>query len=249
MAEIFALEGEHRRVVKLDRPEWSGVSAFESDVIRRVAAKGIPVAQSYGTITLDGRCGVVLDWIDGESLEGILIGRPETLDQDALAREFVALQGRINAVSMEALPDLVARLGDEITRSGLRAGVVDLLSHQLSELDDGERRLCHFDFHPGNILVSPEGWVVVDWLSVASGPAAADFARTLLLLGRDVPVADRDFVNSVRSHGMERMSMDDGAVDDWIRVLAGARLAEGFAGEYREWLIAVAEGSSVLRAG
>ena len=248
MAEIVALDGEEGRVVKLDRPEWSGVSSFESDVIERVAATGIPVAQSHGTITLEGRCDVVLDHIEGPSLEDILTRQPETLDQDGLARKFVVLQGDINAVSIDGLPDLTSRLGDEITRSGLTGDVVDRLSRRLDKLDDGKRHLCHFDFHPGNVLVSPTGWVVVDWLAAASGPPAADFARSLLLLGYHIPLANREFVQAVRRHGMQQTSLDDDTVDEWVRVLAAARIAEGYDGDYCEWLISVAEGSTLLRA-
>jgi aminoglycoside phosphotransferase (APT) family kinase protein len=247
MAEIVALDGEDGRVVKLDRPEWSGVSAFESDVIGRVAAMGIPIAQSHGTITLEGRCGVVLDRIEGQSLENVLTSDSETLDQDGIARKFVVLQGDINAVSIDGLPDLIRRLVDEITRSGLSAGVVDRLWRRLDKLDDGERCLCHFDFHPGNVLVSPNGWVVVDWLGAASGPPAADFARSLLLLGFHIPRANREFVQAVRRRGMQRTSLDDDAVDEWVRVLAAARIAEGYDGDYREWLISVAEGTTLLQ--
>jgi thiamine kinase-like enzyme len=127
-------------------------------------------------------------------------------------------------------------------------GLVERLSHRLGELDDGERRLCHFDFHPGNVLVSSSGWVVVDWLGSASGPPAADFARGLLLLGYRIPPAVADFVKAVRRHGLERRSLHDRVVDEWVRVLAAARIAEGFDGDYAEWLISVAEGSTLLRA-
>jgi hypothetical protein len=247
MAEIVTLDGQDGRVVKLDRPEWSGVSAFESDVIERVAAAGIPVARSYGTVTLEGRCGVILDRIDGESLEGVLTGQPEILDQDGLAIEFAALQGAINAVSIDGLPDLVGRLGDEIPRSGLGASAVDRLSRRLRELDPGVRHLCHFDFHPGNILVSPRGWVVVDWLGAASGPPVADFARTLVLLGHHIPAAAAGFVRGVYVHGSNRTGLDQHVVDEWVQIVAAARLAEGFDGKYAEWLVSVAEGSTLLR--
>jgi aminoglycoside phosphotransferase (APT) family kinase protein len=247
-AEIVAVDGDDQRVVKLDKPEWNGLSAFESGVIERVAARGIPVARSHGTITLDGRCGMILDRIGGESLESILLGGSVSVDEDGLAREFVALQGTINAVTIDGLPDLVARLGDEITRGGLAADVVDRLVQRLLELDDGERRLCHFDYHPGNVLISPSGWVVVDWLGAASGPPAADFARTLLLLGYQVPVSAADFVRGLRRHGLARTSLEDPVLDDWVRVVAAARLAEGFDGEYREWLTSIAEGKISLGA-
>ena len=43
-------------------------------------------------------------------------------------------------------------------------------------------RLCHFDFHPGNIMISGGHVSVLDWLTACSGDPAADIARTCLLL-------------------------------------------------------------------
>ena len=82
MAEVFALDED--RVLKLDRPEWSGVSEFERDVITRVAASGLPVARAHGMMTVDGRRGVVLDHIHGRSLQDELAvwhrrGRPSSV--------------------------------------------------------------------------------------------------------------------------------------------------------------------------
>ena len=64
--------------------------------------------------------------------------------------------------------------------AGLRAELLGLLAG----LDDGGRGVCHYDFHPANVLVGPNGWVVIDWLTAAAGPSSADLARTLVLWGR-----------------------------------------------------------------
>ena len=122
MAEVFAY-GDGT-VVKLDRPEWSGVSNFESDVLVRAAAARLPVARSHGVVTIDGRCGVVLDRIHGRTLRQVLdvrAGEPEVL---ALAQQFVLLQQTINGTVMEGLPDLVTRLrrGTDAERAGRPSG-------------------------------------------------------------------------------------------------------------------------------
>jgi hypothetical protein len=245
MAEVFAYgDGQ---VVKLDRPEWSGVSAFESDVLVLLAAAGLPVARSHGVVTIDGRCGVVLDRIEGVDLLRALHGAADG-EVDALADRFAALQLSINHSTMDGLPDLVTRLQGEIAGSGLPEEERHQLGGLLAQLDDGERGVCHFDFHPLNIVVSGAEWVVIDWLTVASGPPLADLARTLVLWGRSLEPPVARFMRAVRRAGLALRSADDASCDAWVRVVAGARLAEGFDEEYSAWLRSVAAGEFRLFA-
>ncbi len=240
MAEVFVW-GEGT-VVKLDRPEWSGVGAFESEVLVRAEAAGLPVARSHGVVTVDGRCGVVLDRIEGPTLHQVLEleeGEPEVL---ALAERFVRLQRDINASVLQGLPDLVARLGRELAQSGLPASVVGELTDLLGALDDGRRGVCHFDFHPDNVLVGPQGWIVIDWVTAAAGPPVADLARTLVLRGNFAVPPLYEFMQAVRRHGLVERGVGEAVCDDWVRVVAGARLAEGFDGAYAEWLGELAQG-------
>ena len=51
----------------------------------------------------------------------------------------------------------------------------------LAALPDGDR-LCHNDFHPGNILMTDRGPIVIDWVDVTVGNPLADVGRTALLL-------------------------------------------------------------------
>ena len=240
MAEVFAYD--EGRVVKLDRPEWSGVSVFESEVLLRAAAAGLPVATSHGVVTIDGRCGVVLDRIEGSTLHQVLAleaGEPEVL---ARAEQFVHLQQSINDAVIEGLPDLVTRLGQELEASALPAPLVSELVDMLHELDDGRRGVCHFDFHPENVIVGPLGWIVIDWVTAAGGPPTADLARTLVLRGRSTAPPTYEFMQAVRRHALKQRGVGEAACDAWVRVVAGARTAEGFDGEYAEWLSHVARG-------
>jgi aminoglycoside phosphotransferase (APT) family kinase protein len=245
-AEVFAY-GDGL-VLKLDRPDWNGLSTFEATVLEVMADAGLPVARPRGTVTVDGRAGVLLDRIDGPSLLQVLHDSPEG-ELDALATRFVALQRRCNEAVVAGLPDLVPRLRAEIGASvpepALRAELLALLA----ALDDGARCVCHCDFHPLNVLVGRDGWVVIDWLTVAAGPPAADLARTLVLWGLRAAGPVGRFLRAVRQEGRAQRGLAEEDLDAWVRVVAAARVAEGFEGDERAWLLRVAGGAERLFVG
>jgi aminoglycoside phosphotransferase (APT) family kinase protein len=43
-------------------------------------------------------------------------------------------------------------------------------------------RVLHLDFHPGNVMLSPDGPVVIDWTNVARGAPGAETALTWIVL-------------------------------------------------------------------
>jgi hypothetical protein len=243
MAEVFIIDDT--RVLKLDRQEWNGVSAFESDVIALVAEAGLPLARSHGTVTVDERCGVVLDRLYGNSLLQVVQGTGEA-GIDPLAEQFASLQVMINSTVIEGLPDLVFRLRSEIEQSGLPSPLISELTELLTQLDDGAQGVCHYDLHLDNVIVTAAGWVVIDWLAAASGPPAADFARTLLLGFQIVDSRAVQFMRTLRRLRVRERGLTEANCDAWIRVIAAARLAEGFTGEAAAWLRSVAVGAVTL---
>ena len=42
--------------------------------------------------------------------------------------------------------------------------------------------MLHLDLHPANVILSPDGPVVIDWTNGARGDAAADLALTWIIL-------------------------------------------------------------------
>lgn len=51
------------------------------------------------------------------------------------------------------------------------------------------RSILHLDLHPGNVLLTADGPMVIDWSNVAAGPAAADLAQTWIVVATG-PVPD-----------------------------------------------------------
>lgn len=243
MAEVFALDEE--RVVKLDRPEWSGVSEFEEHVLRVMHDAGLPVPCPRGPLTINGRCGFAMDRIRGVSLTAV-IDVAAASELDGLAEQFAKLHCDLNSVVVPGLPDLVARLGTEIERSGLPPQTSSELVALLHALDDHERHVSHFDLHPDNVLVTSNGWVVIDWLGAASGPTSADFARTLILRADATGPSMATFVRAVRRHGQQLRGIDGEACTAWARVVAAARLSEDLDRTHTDRLRDIAMGSAPL---
>jgi aminoglycoside phosphotransferase (APT) family kinase protein len=113
----------------------------------------------------------------------------------------------------------------------------------LSELPDGDR-LCHLDFHPGNVIRDAATMIVIDWSSAARGDPLADVAFTLLgLQGGAAPPGTalvtrifaplgrrtilRGYLRSYRNHA----NVDEVRLARWRIVAAAVRLTFEIEGE------------------
>lgn len=240
-AEVFFWD--EGQVVKLDRPEWVGLSHYEAGVLEQIAASGVRVPRVFGTVSVDGRTGVVLEYLEGPSLADAVRDDPDVGPQEAV--EFVALHLAIHR-PVEGFPDQIEMLRANIDRTGLASATKAELSTTLDDLDDGQRVLCHGDFTVENVIVTAHGPVVIDWLTATSGVPAADFARSLVLMGwpdGHGPALGR-FLDAVREEGCARRGLDDLELAGWIRIVAAARLDEGFTGAAADRLVALATGQT-----
>jgi aminoglycoside phosphotransferase (APT) family kinase protein len=64
-------------------------------------------------------------------------------------------------------------------------------------------KVLHLDLHPGNIMLTSRGPVVIDWSNKAAGPAGADVAMAYLIMASsevdDLPALVRPVASSVRA--------------------------------------------------
>jgi aminoglycoside phosphotransferase (APT) family kinase protein len=80
------------------------------------------------------------------------------------------------------------------------------------------RRVLHLDLHPGNVMLTPDGPVVIDWSNGAAGPAGADVAMAALIMEvsevDDLPRLVRLVAGQIRRtfvrHFMRGVSADPG---------------------------------------
>ena len=146
-----------------------------------------------------GRASSVTDLGDGTILR--LGGRPEAEARlMRLAAEHGVPVPRIHAVRPDGLVmDLVSggTLVDQLRREPWRmpaaARVVADLHRRVHEVELDGAWLVHFDLHPENVLMGPDGPVLIDWTNARAGDPDADVAMTWLIAETSGGLAGRAF--------------------------------------------------------
>jgi aminoglycoside phosphotransferase (APT) family kinase protein len=138
--------------------------------------------------------------------------RPRPLDGEALLMRHVAAAGYPAPAVLEVRPDglVLERVEGATLLDDLRARPWRLRRHArtLADLHRALHRIqppagarptygpaaegdvtVHGDLHPGNVLLSPRGPVVIDWANAGRGPAGADVADAWLVLAAARPPA------------------------------------------------------------
>lgn len=191
-AEIYPWDDG--RVLKLYREGSSrDYVRRESRVSHTAHRAGLPAPMVHdseaedGLFEIDGRLGILYEWIDGPTMLRDLGSRPWMLVTHSKA--LAALHAQIHSVPGVGLPDLRERIEWGIGNAAewLSEDVLDAARSALAELPKGSR-VCHGDFHPDNVLLQEGGPVVVDWGPASVGHPAADVAWTVLLYRFGSPV-------------------------------------------------------------
>jgi aminoglycoside phosphotransferase (APT) family kinase protein len=89
----------------------------------------------------------------------------------------------------------------------------------------GEDRVLHLDLHPGNVLLTQRGPVVIDWRNAGAGDPAADVAMTMVTIGSaEVSGLAVRLGRSLLAHSVRKGCRTDPA--GRIREAAEAKLAD-----------------------
>lgn len=178
-AEIFDMEDG--TIVKLFR---DGVS---DDMIDREAgtsihanACGVPTAAAIARRQWDdGRRGIIYPRLQGQTVME-WIGKNPMRAGWALDRmgAIHAVTHRAEATSLRSLKQVLA------TDIAYGPAPLPLQREAIAYLDTlpDRQALLHGDFHMGNVMLTPQGIMLIDWSKAASGHPAADAVRSEMLM-------------------------------------------------------------------
>jgi Phosphotransferase enzyme family len=254
-ADVYAWGDD--AVVKLYRPGFGG---------HRAEAMALAILDGHGVaprlievVDCDGCPGVVLERLDGSDMLALLQRQPWRVL--GLARVLADAHLAVHSVHTPAgLPDLRQVLAARIDAADLPPQLREHAVQVLDGLPAGDR-LCHGDYHPGNVLVTADRVSVIDWAGAARGVPEADYARTLLLLRwadplPGTPLLSRGLIAAGRSLLASRYArayrigspQPLQQVDSWLAVHIAARLSEGIDIE-RPMLIGLLERAQAKATG
>lgn len=240
-AEVYEWGDTH--IIKLFRASFPKEGAIkEYNIALLLNFCDIPIAKAVEFREIDGRTGIVYERITGKSMIEELL---ESREYRACGRMLGELHRRVHrAKSPGGLKNFKEILLKEILNNrDLDLSQKDRILNVLKTLPDGDR-LCHGDFHPGNVLIQNKAPIILDWMTACEGEASADVARTSLILKYTVvpeyfpqrnvlqEALPQVFESYVAACGIKKEDMDR-----WMLPVAAARLNEWISDDEKKALL------------
>lgn len=178
-AEIYRLD--NNKILKLFR------NGLNKDIIEKEYQNGIIiqnilecVPKVYEMVEINGRHGIIYEEVHGRDMLKIIMG--SLWKTNGFAKELAHCHLSIQKPVKEHLCTVKEKLEADINSVDILSEEnKEIIRHYLKQLPDGNE-LCHFDFHPGNVMIENNKKVILDWMTACRGDACADVARTCLLL-------------------------------------------------------------------
>ena len=157
----------------------------------RVEETGLNIPKIEEVTKIDGKWAIISDYIEGKTLRELMDENPDKLDE--YMNLFVDVQLKILSKKCPLLKRIKDKMQDKISQADLDATTRYELHTRLASMKK-HSKVCHGDFNPSNVIITPDGTpYVLDWSHATQGNGAADAARTYLLfmLGGEKELAEK----------------------------------------------------------
>ena len=247
-SEIYRVDDG--KILKLFRSGFSR-GIVEREYQNHIAAQKVLacVPLAYEMVEVRDRLGIVYEEIQGKDLLKVMTTSVGKINE--YARRLAHYHLDIQKPVAESMPAVKDKLEEDLNAVELLpAETKEFIRNYLHQLPDGDA-LCHFDFHPGNIMLRDDQPVFLDWMTACRGDACADVARTSILLKNgNVPHAPwlvRKLISAFQHHMYkiyikEYLLISKRTIEDihaWELPVAAARLREWISEKEKQTLLRV----------
>ena len=197
----------------------------------RVEETGLAIPRVLEVTVIDGKWAIVSDYIEGKALDVLMKENPDKFDE--YLEMFVNLQMEVHSKEAALLNKLWDKMKRKIDETKLDATTRYELHTRLNGMHK-HHKVCHGDFNPSNIIITPEGKpYIIDWSHATQGNASADVARTYLLfcLKGDTETADKYLDLFCKKSDTAKQY-----VQQWLPIVAASQSVKG-KDEEREFLL------------
>ncbi|ODA40012.1 aminoglycoside phosphotransferase family protein [Desulfosporosinus sp. BG] len=221
----------------------------EAAIGRKIHEAEVPSPAVFDMIEIGGCKGIILQRIFGKSMWAMLVKEPWRFY--SFVQQLAGFQHKIHKFSHEGLPSQKEKFSQAIIlSSGILGDKAKKIIDFVDKLPEGDS-ICHGDLHLGNIIVSNDKLVALDWSGAYSGDPLGDVARTCLLINTPaIPPGIPDIVGTVSAFskwmtcwlylieyiGASKANLEN--LDAWMLPVAAARLRARIPGE-EKWLMGI----------
>ncbi|MDR0804661.1 MAG: phosphotransferase [Oscillospiraceae bacterium] len=194
--------------------------------LARVEESDLPVPKLREVTKVDGKWAIITDFIPGKSMSHIIRDNPEK--EAEYLKRFVELQIQIHNHNAPFLKKLKDKMGSKIDQTDYNATIRYELQTRLSSKPNSGN-LCHGDFCPSNIIVTPDDELyVIDWAHATQGTAAADVARSYLVFRLQ---GESERAKKYLNLFTETADLAKQYVQEWLPIIAASQSVKRIATE------------------
>lgn len=210
---------------------------YEALIHEIVFDKGVRMPKLLEEVQVDGRRGFIYEKLPGKSLLFHMMKKKWRIRH--YSKVLALTQLDIHTHQAPLLPDLRQRLREHIHKvQTLTIEDAERLMAYINILPEGNT-ICHMNFHPGNVFENQSQGTTIDWVTATRSTAAADVARTYILLKHSDAIYHgprwlnlieaywrhlllKRYLNYYLKHS--NITFED--VEIWLKPMAIARLSE-----------------------
>lgn len=244
-ANIYEVDKD--KILRVIYKEESKADNVEEIIYPVLEKNKIYVPHIYEYLVIENKKSQLMERIDGDVLVKEWIKHP--LSDEKQTYEFSKMHYNILQIKCN---DSIPSLNDLINYfvNNVKIDLDENLVSKIMTVFNGlpiKNNLCHGDFHPGNILVSKDKKVIIDWSGVHTGNPISDVAHTYLLMSNvpQIPGQSRIQYFVMRKFGLKRanryrnmmeelLHFDDKEFDKWLVVMSLLRIYCGLPSEKEE---------------
>ena len=212
-------------------------SFTKSDVLNealnqaRVEETGLNIPKIEEVCKVDGKWAIISTFIEGKTLQQLMDENPDKMDE--YLELFVNVQMQILNAKCPLLKRLKDKMQDKISQTDLDATTRYELHTRLASMKK-HNKVCHGDFNPSNVVITPDGTpFILDWSHATQGNGAADAARTYLLFCLK---GEEELAEKYLKLYCEKADVARQYVNAWMPIVAASQSVKGNP-EEREFLL------------
>lgn len=190
--------------------------------LARIEETGLKVPKLLEVTVINGQWAIVSEYIEGETMASLIKKHPEKHEE--YLNRFVDIQLDIQKHTCKMLNTLTEKMQHKISDSALDATARYELHTRLAAMPV-HKKICHGDFRPSNVIITPEDEAyVLDWAHVTQGNASADAARTYLVFYLH---GDKKTAEEYLSLFCKKSDTARQYVQKWIPIVAASQSVKG----------------------